>query len=455
VFTGGEPLGPQGRLGASDFSRLLVAQMAPFYRAVDVDRAYLAAWHALNAVAASLGAGFRKLEPWVLPLSALFFVCLGIAAGGLARAPVAPGAAEAAAPWLLVASVAVAWLALAAVAGAGKGTRRLLPYVAGSGLLALAGMQAGPALLRGALLEAAAVAALLGMTSRRGFRAYLVALVLSALGTLGGTMAAEHGATALAISLLLPGFAIKLGLAPLCLWLPAVAEEEPALLGGLVIAVVDVAALAELIALRPAAPWLFTPGWPWITLGLLSAVLGALLALGTSHLKRLLAFSTIVDMGALALALTLGGRLGLEAALLGAAVHALAKSLLFICVSVPEAAGARLEGARALAAEHPLAAAGFLVGALSVVGVPPTLGFAVHWRLFGTAGASPGLLAALAAVTMLSIAIYARAVARFWWGGDGPEDRTVRSAPVPAAAILVLVVLLLALGVGGGFAWAR
>ena len=159
-------------------------------------------------------------------------------------------------------------------------------------------------------------------------------------------------------------------------------------------------------------------------------------------------------MGVLALALALGGRLGTEAALLGAAVHALAKALLFICVAVPEAAGTPLQGARALAADHPVAAAGFLVGALSVVGVPPTLGFAVHWRLFGSAGAHPGLLAVLAGVTMLCIAVYARAVARFWWGGDAPEHPATTRV-VPAAAIVILVIVLLALGVSGGVAWAR
>ena len=143
VFTGGEPLGPKGRLGATDFSQLMVAQLAPFYRAVDVDRAYLAAWHGLNALAERLHAGFRRAEAWAVPLLAGFCALLGLAAFRLAAAPAAGGEAEGAAHWLLVGSVTLAWAALASVCAASQGTRRLLPYLLGSGLLALAGMTFG------------------------------------------------------------------------------------------------------------------------------------------------------------------------------------------------------------------------------------------------------------------------------------------------------------------------
>jgi multicomponent Na+:H+ antiporter subunit A len=451
VFTGGEPLGPQGRFGASDFSRLLVEQLAPVYRAVDVDRLYLAVWRGLNALARGLEAFWRRAEERAVFLLAVVGLVLGVATLGLGGGS-AGGTAESGVPPLLVGSVACAWLALTAVCAASRETRGRVPYFLVSGAMALAGLAADPGLARALLLEAAALAALLAICQRRAFRAYLAALVLSAVGTVGGTLAAEHGAPQLALALLLPGFAVKLGLVPLGFWLTAVAEEEPAPLAGLIIAVVDVAALAELIVLRQSAPELFNPAWPWIALGLVSAVLGALLALGTGHLKRLLAFSTIVDMGAITVALAMGGRLGLEGAALGAAVHALAKALLFTCVAVPEAGGAPLQDARGLAARHPVAAAGFLVGALAVVGVPPTLGFAAHWRLFGAVGASPGLLAALAGVTMLSVAIYARAVARFWWGSDAPEGTPVR-ATVANTVIVVLVVALLALGIAGRTPW--
>jgi formate hydrogenlyase subunit 3/multisubunit Na+/H+ antiporter MnhD subunit len=334
--------------------------------------------------------------------------------------------------------------------GAAPSRRRLLSPLAAAGALAVAGVLVEPPLLRTLLLEGAAAVALLvlwwttGGAARRG---YLVAVALSAVGMVGGAIAAEHGDAQLARVLLLPGIAVKLGLVPLWFWLPLVAEATPAVVAGLVVGVVDVAAFGELLTLRGAAPALFEPALPWLVLGGASAILGALLALAQRDLKRLLAFSTIEDMGLLVVSLVLGGEYGLAGAALGATVHALAKALLFASVAGPEAEGAPLVDARGLASAHPLAAAGFLVGALSVLGVPPTLGYAAHWRIFAAVAGSPPLLAALAGAAMLAVATYARAIALFWWGtGSPPPPERGYRRPVLGAAVVLLTLALLAAG---------
>jgi formate hydrogenlyase subunit 3/multisubunit Na+/H+ antiporter MnhD subunit len=75
------------------------------------------------------------------------------------------------------------------------------------------------------------------------------------------------------------------------------------------------------------------------------------------------------------------GVYGLPGAMLGTTVHALAKALLFASAAAPEADGEVLTDARGLASRYPLSAVGFVVGALAVVGDPPTLGYAAHWRI--------------------------------------------------------------------------
>jgi formate hydrogenlyase subunit 3/multisubunit Na+/H+ antiporter MnhD subunit len=329
--------------------------------------------------------------------------------------------------------------------------RAAVPGRLAAGVLALAGMGLAHGLARAVLLEASAVVALLLMRRSSAARTYFAAVALSALGTIGGAYAVEAGHWRLALSLLLPGIAIKLALVPLSLWLPDVAEAVPAALAGLVIGVVDVAAFAEVWLLRAEAPGLFAPAWPWLALGLGSTLAGALLALGTRNLKRLLAFSTIADMGMLTMALVLGGTWGLEGAALGAGVHALAKALLFASVSAPDADGGSLEDPRGLAARHPLPAAGFLVGAFAVVGVPPTLGFLAHWRLFSALAPQPWLFVPMLGAAMLLVATYARAIAVFWWGGDAtaPAERT---GPALAAAILLLCCVLVTAGLLGRLA---
>jgi formate hydrogenlyase subunit 3/multisubunit Na+/H+ antiporter MnhD subunit len=350
--------------------------------------------------------------------------------------------------------VGLASLGLLLACGAAPATRRLVAPLAVAGALAVAGVLAAAPLVRMGLLEAAAVVALVvlwGTARGAARRGYLAAVALSAIGMVGGAVAAGRGHPQLALVLLLPGVAVKLGLVPLWCWLPLVAEATPAVVAGLVVGVVDVAAFGELLALRGAEPWLFEPALPWLALGVATAIVGALLTLAQRDLKRLLAFSTIEDMGLLVAALVLGGEYGVGGAALGAAVHALAKALLFASVAGPEAEGAAVRDPRGLATGHPLAAFGFLLGALSVLGVPPTLGYAAHWRIFVALAGRPPLLAALAGAAMLAVATYARAIALFWWGGgDSAQPPQAYSRRVLGAGVVLLAAALVVLGLWPG-----
>jgi NADH:ubiquinone oxidoreductase subunit 5 (subunit L)/multisubunit Na+/H+ antiporter MnhA subunit len=452
VFTGGEPLSVEGHLGAADFAQMSKQHFAAFYRAFDADRYWLNLWHLVCDAAQTL----QKLV-FGLERRAALALCViaGLSALATMMLPSAPAAVAAAVPGSLVPLIAgmlIALIALVAAAAATNVTRRtILPLIV-AGACALGGALAHESHWRMFLLELAAVLALLvvwKMTAQRRARyAYLTAVLISAAGMVGGAIAAEHGQPHLAMALILPGVAAKLALVPLWFWLPLVAETTPAIAVGLVVSVVDVAAFGEVLTLRVSDPSLFAPAAPWLVLGIASAIGGALLALAQRDLKRLLAFSTVEDMGMLIVVLCVGGQYGWEAAAIGATVHALAKALLFVAVSAPEAAKASLVDARGLASRHPVAAAGFAVGALSILGVPPTLGYAAHWRVFTAVAGSPSSLTIFAGAAMLCVAMYARAIALFWWGE--PQDESVAAGAtynrtlLSSAVVLLIVVLLLA-----------
>jgi multicomponent Na+:H+ antiporter subunit D len=455
VFTGGEMLTPTGHLGASDFSYAMKHALAPFYRAFNADTAWLGIWRLLSSIASSIAKPFAAAEQYTWVFLPILAVAVGVVGW---FAPVGNiGAIQttvAGAPPMLVLAIGVgiSLVGLLLASAAAQAWRSLLLPLALAGGLAIGGILAQGSLLRTGLLEAASVVALLTLwktSSKSAARyGYLLAIVISALGIVGGTLAAEQGNAHLALALLLPAIAVKLGLVPLWLWLPLVAESTPSVLAGLVIGVVDVAAFAEVLTLRISEPWLFTPALPWIVLGVASAVLGALLALAQRNIKRLLAFSTVEDIGLLVVALAYGGDLGLTGALIGATVHALAKALLFASISGPEANGARLTDARGLASRHPIGSVGFAIGALAVLGVPPTLGYAAHWRIFTAVAGNAPLLTVLCGAAMLSVAVYARAIALFWWGPDTSQERTVQYNKIwMAAAVLLLAITLLAAGV--------
>ena len=251
--------------------------------------------------------------------------------------------------------------------------------------------------------------------------------MLSAAALVTGTVLVDSAPARVVLALLLVGFAIKLALVPAYVWLPSVARSTPAALVGLVVAVVDVAAFAELISLRRTSPWLFSPTWPWLTLALLSAVGGALLALAQRDVKRMLAFSTITGAGFLVLGVCAGRNVR-------------ARRRRCRCCGGRTGQGPAVRdadrrrdrrpgdpGVPRCRPRHPLAAAGFLAGSLAALGVPFTAGFAGHWRVYATALHSGGpVLALLIVATILSVLAYSRVVALVWWGS--PEGE----APVPA-----------------------
>ena len=171
-------------------------------------------------------------------------------------------------------------------------------------------------------------------------------------------------------------------------------------------------------------------------------------------LKRLLVLSTVEDVGFLLLGLASASALGTTGALIAAATHSLAKALLFICLSGPEADGA-LEGKpTGLAARYPVSAFGFLFGMLAMLGVPPTLGFIGRWKLYETAVQIGWPLAAVFILSsILALVAYVLALTGTWWGPPAmtirrTADRTNAKEPfLLQATIVLLVALILAAGI--------
>ena len=464
VFSGGEPLAPLDYPRASDFSRPVSTGLAPFYAWADPDRYYLAAWHWLLQACALVGRACGWLERRVVASLAGLALLVALVAGvfdGTTRTAV-PGT-ELTVPWPLLTAVAIALGGLLLVLSATDRSRQQLWAAALAGIAALAGLATTAELPRLVLLEGAAFLAV-AVLARAGVaaaarNAYLAAAVLSAATLLAGTLLLDSGPAPLVLALLLTGFAVKFALVPAYVWLPVTAQRAPAALVGLIVAVVDLAGFAELAALRHNASWLFEPSWPWLTVALLSAIGGAVLALAQHDVKRMLAFATITASGLLMLGVAGSQRFGPDGAWALAAADALAMALLFTAVAAAERDPAALTLAcRGVARRHPLAAAAFVAGSLTALGVPFTAGFAGHWRLYATALAlGRPALALLVVTTVCYVLAYARVVAAVWWGGSDdevplPHDRRPAVsvwAGEPPPHTIALVGLLLAVIVAG------
>ena len=213
-----------------------------------------------------------------------------------------------------------------------------------------------------------------------------VALVYGITGTLNmahmSSRIAETGMNApllLAFGLFICGFSFKAALVPFHAWLPDAHPAAPApvsaMLSGVLIKAIGIYVLARL------AFNVFGAGDSELSLlrwlGVLSMIVGGLLAAGQSDIKRLFAYSSISQVGFIILGLGLGTPLGLVGGLYHLVNHALFKSLLFLNAGAVEyATGTRnLYRLGGLNRALPVTGATSLVGSMSIAGIPPFNGF--------------------------------------------------------------------------------
>jgi formate hydrogenlyase subunit 3/multisubunit Na+/H+ antiporter MnhD subunit len=285
---------------------------------------------------------------------------------------------------------------------------------------------------------------------------YLAVVLVSALSLVASELVAAHAGDGWAWALLITSVCVKLAAIPLFFWLLALADEVPALVLGLIIAVVDMAAFGEFwISAFTLPSWYFGNQTAFLCVAAATSFLAALLMLTQRSLKRLLVLSTVEDVGFLLLAVfSMNPTLGIRGGLFAAYTHALAKALLFACLSGPEADGA-LDGEHTgLAVRYPVAAFGFLFGMLAMLGIPPTMGFLGRWRLYETAVQIGWPLAAVFILSSIfALIAYVLALTRIWWGpAHEPSPPPSSAHPIREpfllqATIIALTVLLLAAGI--------
>ena len=460
VFTGGEPLSDQGRLTAGDFSDIFLQNWKEFFRWTNVDRVYLGVWDGLQAASRVLGVAVSWMERRATVL--IVVLAAALLAGVRWLAPSIAGVETLASPRmpaLLVAACAVAAGALILAALAQEMSRRLAPLMILTSVAVVAGLVVADPWLRRGLLELGALLTIPLVwqcaRTRPAKPAYLAVLAISALSLVASDLLTERGQPDWARALLITSVCVKLAAVPLFFWLLSLADELPAVVLGLIIAVVDMAAFGELYVVAQASPASLTPQGLWLGVAAATSLIAALLMLTQRSLKRLLVLSTVEDIGFLLLGLASLSVLGIKGAMIAASTHALAKALLFACLSGPEADGA-LDGEQmGLIGRYPVSAFGFLFGMLAMVGIPPTLGYIGRWRLYETAfRINPLLLAVFILSSVFALIAYALALTRVWWGPARQPDAPMPSPPhlikeplVLQAVVVGLVVLLLAAGV--------
>ena len=221
-------------------------------------------------------------------------------------------------------------------------------------------------------------------------------------------------------------FGVKLGLFPFHFWLPTVyTGSRPAVAAILSGSLANIGAYGILRFGAQLLPReLELAAGALIVIGSASILYGGVLAVSRRTASEMLAYSAIGQVGYVLVAIGIGGPVGFAAAILYTTINALNKTMLFLTT--------RIRG--------PLVGAVFVIGALSVAGVPPAAGFVGKLELFQAVHDRPALVVLLIVVAILSL-VYTFQIYQYdhWFGtrDDDPVRWRARAVPVLLGVVVL------------------
>ena len=253
-----------------------------------------------------------------------------------------------------------------------------------------------------------------------------------------------------ALGLFVAGFGLKAALVPFHAWLPDAHPSAPApisaMLSGVVIKTLGVYAMARVVFnIFGATPEILAA---LRALGVLSMVVGVLMAIGQWDMKRLFAYHSVSQIGYVVLGLGLGTPLGIAGGLFHLVNHSIFKSLLFLnSGTVVFATGTRdLWRLGGLRAPLPVTTATSVIASLSIAGIPPWNGF---WSkllivIACVQAGHPGLAVWAVVVSLITLASFLK-VERY---GFFETMKTAIACARPEPALMRVAMILLAVACG-------
>jgi len=258
----------------------------------------------------------------------------------------------------------------------------------------------------------------------------------------------------IAICLFISGTFTKGGLVPFHGWLPDAHSSAPGsisiLLSGIVIKVTGIYPLIRILNLTGGGG--DTVKDILLVIGALSIVVGALASLGQNDMKRMLAFSSVSQMGYIVLSLGTGTALGIAGAVFHILNHAIFKSQLFAnAAAVEKQAGTRdMNKLGGLASKMPITGGTSIVAMLSISGIPPLSGFwsklLIILALWQSAHYTYAFIAVVASVITLAYFLMLQRKVFFGQLAQGLENIKEAKAGIVLPAI-ILALLTICIGI--------
>jgi len=282
-----------------------------------------------------------------------------------------------------------------------------------------------------------------------------IGLLYGQFGTLNMADIAEKINSASPIALFVPmvllitGLGVEAAIFPLNAWLPDAHSSAPssisAILSGIAIEV-GLYAVARVIFTIFGASGIL----PFLALlGILTLLVGEMCAFSQNNIKRMLAYSSIGQIGLILFALAIGTSYGVTGGLFQLVSHTLSKALLFLAAGymIYRVGSMEISALEGIGKKMPLTCLAFTIGAFSLVGLPPFIGFPSKFLVVRAALAAKEtflfVLIGLALLgTVIEGAYFFRVVQVLYFKG-GKVNPGGKDAPVAALIPMFIFVLLI------------
>jgi multicomponent Na+:H+ antiporter subunit D len=252
-----------------------------------------------------------------------------------------------------------------------------------------------------------------------------------------------------ALAFLLVGISLKLALFPLHFWLPNAYAFAPTAV------TVFLAATATKVSVYVMIRILYTvfggaalfEGFVidevLVAFGMLSMIAAALVAVFQTNIKRMLAYSSLSQIGYMILGIGLGNIAGLAGGIIHIFNHAVSKAALFMAVGcvIMRLRVVNIEDFAGLGRQMPITMAVFVIGALSLIGVPMTVGFVTKWYLIeGAFKTGHWLAVVIVLLSGLIAIIYTwRVVETAYFQSPSSDREAVHEAPIMMMVPMVVL----------------
>ena len=253
------------------------------------------------------------------------------------------------------------------------------------------------------------------------------------------------------LALLVTGFGIEGALFPLNGWLPDAHSSAPssvsAILSGIAIGV-GIYAVARVIFTLFGVSSIF----PFLAiLGVLTLLVGEASAFKQNNLKRMLAYSSIGQIGLIVFGLGIATYHGISGGLFQVVSHALGKSLLFMAAGymIYRTGSMDISALKGIGERMPLTSIAFTIGAFSLVGLPPFVGFASKFLIIQSALLKQDVLFFVLAVlvllaTVIEVAYFLRVcqIIHFKEGNNQKKEDAPLVALIPMFILVSLIIII-------------